>query len=59
MLDLENEGAEVTRMLGGRTVLVVRRDRETEVVIEFDDGTRLFVDSKNPLELSITGNFLE
>jgi hypothetical protein len=59
MLDLENEGVRATELLRGRTVSVVRRHREKEILIEFDDGTRLIVDSQSSLELSITGGFPE
>jgi hypothetical protein len=38
-------------------VTVVRRHRAAEVMIEFSDETRLFVDAASPVELSITGSF--
>lgn len=44
-------------MLKGRAVRLVRRHRDNDLLIEFDDGTRLFVDSQTALELSITGDF--
>lgn len=55
MVDLASESDTATEMLKGRSVRVVRRHRETELLIEFEDGTRLFVDSQTALELSITG----
>jgi hypothetical protein len=56
MADLENEAATATKLLEGKSVKVVRRHRANEVMIEFDDGTRLFVDSiSDPLDLSVTG----
>ncbi|MGV3533346.1 MAG: hypothetical protein ACO1QR_13345 [Chthoniobacteraceae bacterium] len=54
--DLEAEAVRATEMLRGRLVSKVWRHRPGEIVLEFDDGTRLFVDSSAPLELSITGN---
>lgn len=51
---LEEEAERATSMLLGRVVRHVSRFREQEVLIEFDDGTRLFVDAAAPLELSIT-----
>jgi len=54
--DLENEAARLTDLLKGKAVKIVRRHRPSEIVIEFDDGTRLFVDRiSNGLEFSITG----
>jgi hypothetical protein len=59
MTDLDDEADRATEMLTGRSVRVVRRHRETEVLIEFEDGTRLFINSGSALELSITGHFAE
>ena len=56
MVDLATEADSATEILKGRAVRVVRRHRETELLIEFEDGTRLFVDSQTALELSITGD---
>ena len=55
MDDLSLEAEKASRMLAGLTVRVVRRHRPTELLIEFEDGTRLFVDAERALELSITG----
>ena len=56
--ELENEAILATRMFAGKSVALVRRHRAAEVVIEFTDGTRLFVDAAgDALELSITGDF--
>lgn len=39
----------------GKTVRIVRRHRRREVLIEFEDGTGLFIDRVQAgLELSIT-----
>ena len=40
-------------MLLGKIVQRIWRHRDGEVVIEFEDGSRLFVDSGSALELSI------
>jgi hypothetical protein len=53
--DLDDEAARATEMLRGRAVKQVWRHRLTEIGIEFEDGTRLFIDSAAALELSITG----
>jgi len=52
---LSREAKEATKLLRGKTVRIVRRHRAREVLVEFKDGTRLFVDGRtNRLELSIT-----
>jgi len=53
--DLEAEAARATEFLVGKTVKVIRRHNERTITIEFTDRTRLFVDSKSALDLSITG----
>ena len=56
MVDLEDEGRKLTDLLQGKTVKIVRRHRSREVMIEFEDGTRLFVDNiPDGLEFSVTG----
>ena len=56
MSDLENEATKLTDLLKGKVVRTVRRHRFSEVMIEFDDGTRLFVNKTSEgLEFSITG----
>lgn len=53
--DLNEEAARATEMLQGKTVARVMRNQPGEVVIEFKDGTRLFVDrSDTGVEASIT-----
>lgn len=55
-MDLEAEAAKTTEMLKGKVVARVARHRLKEVMVEFTDGTRLFIDqNKEGLELSITG----
>jgi hypothetical protein len=55
MRELEDEGTKLTYLIRGKTVKVVRRHRSGEVLIEFDDGTRLFINAiPAGLELSVT-----
>jgi hypothetical protein len=51
---LQEESERATAMLAGKVVARVVRYREAEVLIEFADGTRLFVDGGTRLELSMT-----
>jgi hypothetical protein len=56
--DLLQEAQRMTELLVGKTVKVVRRHRTSEVLVEFADGTRLFVDLINgELDFSITGGW--
>jgi len=51
---LTEEARRANRLLKGKVVRAVWRHRRGEVAIEFDDGTRLFVnESATGLELSI------
>lgn len=53
--DLHDEAARATEMLQGKTVARVMRNRPGEVVIEFQDGTRVFIDrSETGVDVSIT-----
>jgi len=52
--ELDEEADRATALLRGRTVKRVCRHRVDEVGIEFEDGTRLFVDQRDHIELSIT-----
>ena len=54
MDELSREAQHATEMLVGLTVRAVKRHRPAEVLIEFADGSRLFIDAKGSLELSIT-----
>ncbi len=59
-MNLPKETQRATRMLKGKTVNSVKNFRKKEVLIEFTDGTRLFVDwQESELEISIEGNFEE
>jgi hypothetical protein len=56
-VELCEEELRATQLLGGKTVARIRRHRPTELLVEFTDGTRLFVDvAGDVLELSITGS---
>jgi hypothetical protein len=53
-MTLEKESERATDILSGKVLARLVRHRESEVLIEFTDGTRLFVDaSTDGLELSI------
>jgi hypothetical protein len=53
---LPQEAAAATNALAGKVVARVERHRVSEILVEFTDGTRLFVDATvEGLELSITG----
>ena len=53
--DLAAEARRATNMLRGKSVKKVWRHRASEIGIEFEDGSRLFVEAKDfGLELSIT-----
>ena len=55
-LNLDDEAKKLTDLLRGKSVKLIRRHRSTEVLLEFDDGTRLFVNNVPAgLECSITG----
>ena len=55
-MNLEQEAEKITELLQGKSVSVVWRHRRNEVVIQFTDGTRLFIDGKDaPLDVSVTG----
>jgi hypothetical protein len=56
MVNFEGESTKLTDLLRGKVVKVIRRHRAEEVLIEFEDGARLFVNSNPPgLEFSVTG----
>jgi ribosomal protein L7/L12 len=50
-----NDAARASELLKGKVVSLVRLPRDKTVLVEFEDGTRLFVDAVgSELELSIT-----
>jgi len=53
-MTLDEEGERATTLLKGKIVKRVIRFREQEVLVEFEDGTRLYADAPMPLELSVT-----
>ena len=51
----KEEGMLATELLVGKVVKRLIRNRQDEVVIEFDDGSRIFVDiQEDQLDISIT-----
>ena len=52
---LVEESTRATELIRGKVVARVVRNRPSEVLVEFTDGTRMFVDqTEGALELSIT-----
>jgi hypothetical protein len=53
---LSQEAQDLTKLLVGKTVKIVRRHRGSEVLVEFADGTRLFINGINGavLDFSVT-----
>ena len=59
-MDLSTETHQATKILKGKIVASVKKLHKKELLIEFTDSTRLFVDWKeNELELSITDSIEE
>ena len=59
---LKKEEKRSTKLLKGKVVKKIRRHRKEEIGIEFEGGTRFFIDwreNETELDLSITGNFEE
>ena len=57
-MNLVEESERATEMLKGKVVALVMRNRAEEVLIEFVDGTRLYIDGSETeagIELSSTG----
>ena len=53
--DIKDEAMRATELLAGKIVRSVFRHRENELIIEFEDETRLFIDSADAtIEISIT-----
>ena len=56
MMELEDEATKLTGLLRCKVVKIVRRHKPGEVLIEFEDGTRLFINNiPDGLEFSVTG----
>ena len=55
-MNLEGEAARLSSFLKGKVVKFVKRHRTSELMIEFEDGARLFVNkTSDGLEFSVTG----
>jgi hypothetical protein len=55
MNTLDEESSTATTLLAGKTVSQVIRNRPNEMLVEFSDGTRLYVDATDgQLEMSVT-----
>ncbi len=55
-MNLEDESGRLTDLLRGKTVRQARRKKAGELLIDFDDGSRLFVNAQgSEIELSVTG----
>jgi RNA:NAD 2'-phosphotransferase (TPT1/KptA family) len=51
---LADDADRATKLLTGKTISLIWRHRANEVGIEFSDGTRLFINASEALDLSIT-----
>lgn len=57
---LQEQADRASEMLTGKTVRIVKRHSAREIMLELEDGTRLYVDqTADGLELSITGDEAE
>ena len=55
-MNLTEEENNITELLANKVVRRIHRHRESEVVIEFTDGSCFIIDqNENSLEFSITG----
>ena len=54
MDDPTREARQATEILAGLKVRLVQRHRPSELLIEFENGTRLFIDAPGALDLPIT-----
>jgi hypothetical protein len=56
--NLTAEARRMTELLKGKVVKTCKRHRSREILVEFECGTRLFVDAVDPegeVEISLTG----
>jgi hypothetical protein len=54
-VDMKTEGKRLTKLLGGKTVRHIRKFRPQEIMVEFTDGARLYVDCPSEaVECSVT-----
>jgi hypothetical protein len=57
-MDLNEETAALTKLLSGKIVRHVVRHRIGEVLVQFSDGTRLYVDARSDeVECSVTEGY--
>ena len=53
--DINAEAGRLTELLRGKTVSAARRHRRGELLLQFEDGTRLFVNAAaDGLDISVT-----
>ncbi len=56
MADLNDEAQRLQSLIADKVIAKVRRHRASELVLEFSDGSRLFVNADGQdLDLSVTG----
>lgn len=53
-MTLDEEAARIEQLVSGKVVKTVYRHHPNEIVVEFTDGSRLFVDAPSDLEISVT-----
>jgi hypothetical protein len=53
-MTLDEEATRISELVEGKAIVAVYRHRASEIVIEFADGSRLFVDAISALEISVT-----
>jgi hypothetical protein len=56
MADLDDEEQRLQSLIADKVIAQVRRHRASELILEFSDGSRLFVNADGQdLDLSVTG----
>ena len=55
ILELEKQGPRIAELLKGLSIESCYRNKSTELIIQFSNGARMFIDSSEPIEISITG----
>lgn len=53
-MTLDEEAERLKELLSRKIVTTVYRHRANEIVVEFSDGSRMFVDASTALEISVT-----
>ena len=54
-MTLEEEEREISKLLKKKVVKRCKRNKNGEILLEFECGARLFVNSSERLDVSITG----